>query len=708
MLDELRMKQKSFPKVRSKGAIYAFDVENIINSLVLEAEIDKQTAISIAAEVMHKIESGRMRYLTGALIRELCNVVLADRGLESARIKYSRIGLPMYDITQTIDNPTESISNANLMRNPETIAKAIHDGVMENYTLSRLPKRLGDAHLKGDIYIKDRDYFFSRDYCASWDVRQFLKQGLAPDGLGGMHSSYAKPAKHPIVAMNHAAIWLAAAQSNFAGGQGFFYFNALMAPYMRGLSYDEVKQVAQHFVFIMTQQYIARGGQVIFSSIDLTPGIPNILKDVLAVKPGGVEGPETYGDYEQEAKELFRAFMKVFLEGDGNGKPFNYPKPNIILREEFMDKENDDLWELVGELTAKYGLPYFENYLNWRKDIAAGCSSCCSHLWVAESEEELEAFKTGNMVFGASQMVTPNFPRIAWITRQFGGGTDEFFFTKLDSILGMCKDVFLIKKKAIEDIMNNGNAPFYTQAKPNGKPLLNIKDRMFLVGTVGFDEMCQIMTGCKLHEPAGQKFALKVLKYLNAWSKNVSTDLGLNVAVTRTPAESAAGRLARKDWKSYPGIRKYIKGTPDDPYYTNSVVVDVAAAISLSERIKIEGIFHPFLDGGALTHIYLDDRGNIDDKSMWELIKSIAKNTLNSYFSFTRDMVVCQSCGHVGLLHSLDDLDEDFMATCEHCGQKSVVMSRITGYLQTLNSFNSAKRQEFLDRYRYTLDKRYL
>jgi len=626
---------------------------------------------------------------------------MADKGMEEQMMLYRRVGIPMYDIGQIIENPSRYNSNANLLKNPETIAKIIHDEVAEEYTLLRMPRKAGDAHLRGDIYIKDRDYFYTRDYCASWPLTIFLKNGLAPDGLGGVHSSYAKPAKHAIVAVNHAAIWLAAAQCNFAGGQGFYYFNTYLAPYMRGLPEKEIRQCAQHFVFIMTQQYVARGGQIIFSSIDLSPGVPKILRDVPAIKPGGIVGPETYGDYEAETKALFDAFMKVFLEGDGRGKLFNYPKPNLILREEFMKPEFESSWMLAAELTAKYGLPYFENYLNWRKDIEAGCSSCCSHLWVADGPEELELFKTGNMVFGASQMVTPNFPRIAWLTKQFGDSKQDYFFDKLSEYLNLAKVVFLEKRKAVQVIIDNQNAPFYTQPRPDGKPLVDLHDRLYLIGTVGFNEMCEIMTDSPLHEPKGYEFALKVLRWLKNKCVEMSKETGLKIDVTRTPAESAAGRLAMKDYKAYPGIRKYLKGDADNPYYTNSVAVAVDADVQLIDRVKIEGMFHPFLTGGALTHIYLGDRGDISPKVMWDLILKIARNTLNSYFAFTRDLAVCSTCGFSGSLGSTMQITDDFRAICPKCGNKAEVYSRITGYLQSLHTWNAAKKREFLDRKRY-------
>ncbi|TXT57540.1 MAG: Anaerobic ribonucleoside-triphosphate reductase [Candidatus Thorarchaeota archaeon] len=700
--EEIRMREKKLPRVRTtSGTMEPFDASCIIESLILEAHLSRADAQLVAVRVMDRIVASGIRFLSGPLIREMCNSVLAEMGLEKERILYTRVGIPMHDLSQLIHDPGDHTSNANLMRNPETIAKLVHDQVMEQHTYLSIPTHLADAHMKGDIYIKDREYFSTRDYCATWDLRQVLKLGIAPDGLGGMHSSAAGPAKHLAVAMNHSAIWLAAAQSSFAGGQGYFFFNTFLAPFMQGMSYKEIKQSAQQLIFTLTQQYVARGGQVIFSSVDLTPGIPKIMRDVPAVLPGGKETETTYGDFEDEARQFFNAFMEVMMKGDAKGKGFSFPKPNIVLREEFMKPEYDESWRLVAELTAKHGSPYFENYLNWRSSIEAGCSSCCSHLWTASNDEEMEEFLTGNMVFGASQMVTPNFGRAAWI----GRADEDRLFSKLDEYIELSKEVILEKKQLMDRLIASGSVPFYTQPKPNGDPLIEMSKREFLLGTVGFEEMAHIATGYHLHEREGTRFGIKVLKYLKERASEFEEETGLSFGVTRTPAESAAGRLAKKDYRSYPGIRKYLKGDVENPYYSNSTTLYVGAQIPLTERIKKEGMFHPYMDGGALTHIFLGE-ANPDPDALWALTKKIAKGTLNSYFSFTKDVLQCPSCSYqagidwrTAKFGSIEDLSR---IPCPRCGYIGVeVFSRVTGYVQSISSWNPSKKQEFLDRHRY-------
>ncbi|NWF96944.1 MAG: anaerobic ribonucleoside-triphosphate reductase [Candidatus Thorarchaeota archaeon] len=702
--DDLRAREKKLPQVRTTSdTMEPFDSSRIINSLRLETGIDEATAHMVAVRVMDRIAASGIRFLSGPLIREMCNSVLAEMGLEKARMRYTRVGIPMYDLDLLINAPGQYTSNANLMRNPETIAKLVHDQVMEQHTYLSIPSHLADAHLRGDIYIKDREYFSTRDYCATWDLRQVLLLGIAPDGLGGMHSSAAGPAHHLHVAVNHSAIWLAAAQSSFAGGQGYFFYNTFLAPFMRGQPYKAIKQAAQQLVFTLTQQYVARGGQVIFSSVDLTPGIPKIMRSVPAVLPGGRVTDLTYGDFEEEAKLFFNAFMEVMIAGDSKGKGFNFPKPNIVLREEFMGPEYDDSWRLVAELTAKFGSPYFENYLNWRSNIEAGCSSCCSHLWTASSKEEMEEFLSGNMVFGASQMVTPNFGRAAWL----GRSDEDKFFAKLDEYIEMSKQVIMEKKRLMEKLIASGSVPFYTQPRPNGKPLIDMEKREYLLGTVGFNEMAAIVTGQGLHEREGSRFGIKVLKHLKQRADEFRAETGLHFAVTRTPAESAAGRLASKDYKMYPGIRKYLRGSHPHVYYTNSTALDVAADLPLSERVRKEGMFHPYMDGGALTHIFLGE-ASPDPDALWALTKKIARETLNAYFSFTKDTLVCSACNYQAGIDwrttrftSIDELSKIQCPRCGHVGCD--VISRITGYQQALSSYNPAKQQEFIDRHRYML-----
>ncbi|MHA2265352.1 MAG: anaerobic ribonucleoside-triphosphate reductase, partial [Candidatus Thorarchaeota archaeon] len=237
---------------------------------------------------------------------------------------------------------------------------------------------------------------------------------------------------------------------------------------------------------------------------------------------------------------------------------------------------------------------------------------------------------------------------------------------------------------------------------------IDMSKRQFLLGTIGFDEVTRIAAGSPLHEREGTRFGIKLLKHLKQRAAEFEEETGLQFGVTRTPAESAAGRLARKDYRAYAGIRKYLKGKgPDDVYYTNSTTLDVAAGIPLSQRIKKEGMFHPYMDGGALTHIYLGE-ANPDPDALWELAMKIAKETLQSYYTFTKDVQLCPKCyyqsGIDWRVTQFNSIDELTRIPCPRCGAVGMeVFSRVTGYIQSIHTFNPSKRQEFIDRHRYRI-----
>mgnify|MGYP000421499640 CR=1 FL=1 len=246
--------------VRTSGeTIERFDVKKVIESLVKETGISRDRAEKIALETEKFVLSSNLTYISSQLIREIVSVKLLQHGLENERKLYTRVGMPVYDLTKLINRGSKE--NANLQYNPETIHKLIADQSSKQYSLTKLlPIELADAHMNGEIHIHDLDYFPYRPFCFSHDVRFFMKNGFKPDGTGA-HTSVAGPAKHPTVLILHAAKVLAAAQTNFGGGQGFSYFNTFLAPIIKGLSDKEIKQLAQMFVYEMSQTYIARGGQ---------------------------------------------------------------------------------------------------------------------------------------------------------------------------------------------------------------------------------------------------------------------------------------------------------------------------------------------------------------------------------------------------------------------------------------------------------------
>lgn len=416
-LDGIKLR---FPKVRtSDGHMLEWDKEAIVKQLLRETKlsqdfydsspIDEATAREIAEEASKRIRVMGISQLSGALVREVVNqILLEEYHKQEWRNVCTRVGTPVYDAHLIdIGEGFEAKENANLQENAETSHKKKADKICKEQYLLLLPPELSDAHLSGDLHIHDLEYFGTRGFCQDWDLRYFFYYGLMPDG-SGTKASVAGPAKKAEVAILHAVKILGSAQTNFAGGQGFFNFLTFIAPYLEGLSYEEIEQLMQMFVYEMTQMQVARGGQLVFSSIQLTPGVPKIWKDKPVVYKGEVWNGErehvpfrSYSEFEREVRLSFKALMNVMLQGDYWGKPFNFPKPEIVIDREFLDENCEDtefrlknqdqdqdqdqglptygeLYDLAFELTAKYGTPYFDNSIpDYRgADEGVSCYQC--------------------------------------------------------------------------------------------------------------------------------------------------------------------------------------------------------------------------------------------------------------------------------------------------------------------------------------------
>lgn len=392
----------AMPRVRTTdGHLMDWDRESIVKQLMKETKLSEQfykvpsisegEAKEIAREVERRIRWMNVKYLSGPLVREIMNVVLLERHHVEWRNICTRVGTPVFDAHLIdIGNGFEARENANLQENAETSHKKKADKISKEQYLLLLPPYLADHHLAGDLHIHDLEYFGTRPFCQDWDLRYFFYYGLMPDGLG-TKASVAGPAKKPEVAILHAVKALGSAQTNFAGGQGFYNFLTFIAPYFEGLDYDEIKQLMQMFVYEMTQMMVARGGQLVFSSVQLTPGIPKLWRDKPAVYSGKVwDGNavplRTYGQFEREVRLAFKALMEVMLAGDHWGKPFNFPKPEISLEPDFMKEDDEfnnahpdlptyrDLYLLTFKLAAEYGTPYFDNQLPAYRGAGNGIS----------------------------------------------------------------------------------------------------------------------------------------------------------------------------------------------------------------------------------------------------------------------------------------------------------------------------------------------
>lgn len=641
------------------------------------------------------------------MIREIVNVKLLEHGFDVYRNVYTRVGVPLWEVFE-IDNASgfEARENANLQPNPETFHKKKADRLSKEAYLLMMPSYIADAHIKGDIHIHDLEYWATRPFCQDWDLRYFFYYGLMPDGTG-THTSVAGPAKHAEVAILHAAKVLGAAQTNFSGGQGFYNFTVFMAPYIRGLSDKEVHQLAQMFLYEMTQLYVARGGQPVFSSIQIESGVPKVWQDAPVVSHGKIWRDLRYGDLEDEVHRFALALLDEYLKGDFTGKMFNFPKPEVVQRKRYWS-EFEDVMLKAAELSAKYGSTYYDNLIPAYRggEDGVSCYQCCAYCFSegpgSEGFYDKIEFRDGaHFSMGGLQVVTVNLPRAAYKAR----GDDDRLLEEIRQAMEIARDALLLKYRLMKRQWELGLIPFASQRPRGAPPAVDIDGLALTIGFVGVNEMVQHHVGYELHEhPEAQKFALKVLIEMGKIVNEFSAQTGRRFALARTPAESAAQRLAVADLIHYPRYAKeVVKGdlesalkmideTKDLPvYYTNGPHVNVSAKVPLEQRILIEQRFFPILSGGNIFHVWLAE-ANPDPEALMKLNRKLAMETWIGYWAHTKDLTLCLNCGY-----TVGGLQE----SCPVCRSKSLkYYSRITGYYQEVDSWNAAKKQELRDRYR--------
>jgi ribonucleoside-triphosphate reductase len=715
------------------GFLLPWDKTRITDMLAKETQLSETMfgipcisdyyAKKIADEVEYRFKLTKPKWVSGSMIREVTNNLLLEWSDEIPEFQIyrnllTRVGAPIYDAYQIdIGNGYEARENANLQPNPETIHKKKADRLSKEQYLLLIDPKLATAHHQGDLHIHTLEYFGTRPFCQDWDLRYFLYYGLLPDGTG-FRSSVAGPAKQPEVAILHSVKVLAAGQTNFSGGQGFMYYTMFLAPFMRGKQYKEIKQLAQMMFYELTQTYVTRGGQLVFSNIQLPMGVPEIWRDVPVVWQGHV-GPDTYGDYEDEVQMFFRAINEVALEGDYWGKPFNFPKNENYVSPEFFKPEYDDLWLLVHDSVGKFGAPYFDNMLPAYRGYGNGisCYQCCAYQFANTPETdpnfyEKLYFQDGqHFSMGGWQVVSLNMPRLAY---RANGNYDKLLsYAKENMRLAM--GVFGAKRKWMDKSISGNMVPFATQTPRDprtgqkGPPAVDFGELVNVIGVVGVNEMVQHFTGSQLHEnDDAVRLAVRLLLDMEKYRKGLEMRSGWKVMLARTPAESTAQTFAVADLVHHQYKKmanNYVKGDlsnlsgvrkkRDLPvYYTNGTHTYVGAKVPLGKRIDIEHKFFPILSGGNIFHAWVGESSS-DSEALYKLTQRICRNSQIGYFSYTKDLTVCSRCQTTssGLLNS-----------CTSCGSEHVRQwSRITGYYTDVTGWNSGKRQELMDRYRVTI-----
>jgi ribonucleoside-triphosphate reductase (formate) len=498
--------------------------------------------------------------------------------------------------------------------------------ITANYWLKNIyPEEIADAHRNADFHLHDLSMFSG--YCAGWSLRQLIEDGLG--GVQGKISS--KPARHMYTLIFQIVNFLGIMQNEWAGAQAFSSFDTYLAPFVRidNMTYSEVKQAIQSFIFGVNTPS-RWGSQAPFTNITLDWIVPDDLKDKPAIV-GGKHLDVTYGDFQKEMDMINKAFIEVMIEGDANGRGFQYPIPTYNITKDF-DWESENAEKLF-EMTARYGTPYFQNFIN--SDLNPGdVRSMCCRLQL----DKRELRKKGGGLFGADEftgsigVVTINLPRIAYLSN-----TKTEFFTRLDHIMKLAKDSLIIKRKVINRLLDNGLFP-YTK-----RYLKHFDNHFSTIGINGMNECLLNFMGKDIVSAEGRNFAIEILDFMRKRLADFQEETGDLFNLEATPAESTSYRLAKHDKKQYPDI---ITSGTDEPYYTNSSQLPVGFTDDIFQALDLQDELQTRYTGGTVFHVYLGEAIQ-DWKACRNLVKAIAGNYRLPYFTISPTFSICPVHGYL-------------------------------------------------------------
>ena len=668
----------------SDGDIKEWDKQKIHDALIRETKISEDAAAIVAMEVERLILSVDIDYITAPLIRELTNAKLVEYGLARVRKQHTRLGVPLFDAREIIMNPNKE--NANVPHGPEATNLTLAENIKKEFALLEVfDQNIADAHMSGDIHLHDLG-MVDRPYCGGQSIEYVKKFGLnLPNAL-----SIAKPAKHPDVLIEHIIKFSAALQGHFAGAIGWDAVNLFLAPYLEKVNKRGMKQLAQILIYEFAQQAVARGGQSIFSDLNLYWEVPKHFRDVEAIGPGGKATGHTYADYEEEAQKFVSALFDVYLGGDALGRPFFFPKPNVHMTERFFDSEgHEDFLNKICKVASEKGNTYFV----FDRGDTAKISECCRLSFKLDKSDLEDAKTPWKMRYSAMQNVTLNLPRIAYEANM----NDDRMHELITDRLQLAAKAHKQKKEFISKLLSMGKyGPLaLLTMEPDGEPYYRLEKATFLIGMLGLNEMVQYHTGQQMHESKDSlMFGLEVIAYMKNEAERIGNDVGIKMPLEQTPAESTAYRMARLDMKHYPmQAPTVIKGNKSagELYYTNSTYLNVSEPINPIDKVKKEGIFHPMIDAGALTHVWLGE-SKPDPESLASFVKKTMRNTQNAQIAFSPEFTSCLDCGKTSR-----GLDE----RCTKCGSGNIEgITRVTGFFSKVSGWNKGKIGELKDRNR--------
>ena len=653
------------------GRIVPFDLTRIVNAIFKAADATNEfgydTAQVIAEEVMRSLQPQADNSAVHVeVIQNAIEQALMRKGfyqtakafiLYREKRRQAREYSKLLDVTDLLgkyigEETWEVHENANIGYSIQGLKAYITGKAEETYWLEKIyPEPIAKMHREGMVHIHNLSFLGS--YCVGWDLEDLLRRGFG--GVAG--KTYSKPAKHLSSALGQMMNFLFTLQNESAGAVAFSSFDTLLAPFVRfdGLSYYQLKQELQEFVFNMNQT-MRTGGQSPFSNItlDLTPH--PLLKDRRVIYGGQELQNYTYGMFQKEMELIDLALFEVYAEGDGNGRPFTFPIPTINITPDF--NWDNPVLDPVWESTAKYGIPYFANFINSDLSVEDARSMCCR---LRLDTKELRS--KGGGLFGASPLagsigvITINLPRIAYLSN-----TEEEFFSMLDHIMDKCRDGLEAKRKTLEKYTAMGLYPY---SRIYLEPVYNATGQYWsnhfsTIGIVGMNEALMNLFGSDVNmgTEEGIAFAVKVLNFMRDKLVQYQEETGHMYNLEATPAESTSYSLALKDKELFPDI--ITSGTEDTPYYTNSTQLPVNYTDDPIELAQLQEPVQVLYTGGTVVHFFLGER--ISGEAAKNFVKLVFNNFRIPYITLTPTFSICPKHGYIAGEHEFCPLcDEELV-----------------------------------------------
>ena len=639
--------QKRLPSVE--------DIQDIVENALIDSKFKKTAKAYIIYRDQHK----KLREITSN-----AHVDLIDKYLENLDWKVNE--------------------NSNMGYSLQGLNNYVSAEITKTYWLDKIyTSKIGQAHKEGDLHIHDLNLLSV--YCVGWDLTDLLQEGFT--GVAGKVAS--KPAKHFRSALGQVVNFFYTLQGEAAGAQAFSDFDTLLAPFIRAdkLSYKEVKQAIQEFVFNVNVPTRV-GFQTPFTNITLDLECPKHMADNPVII-GGEMQDTTYGEYQEEMNMLNKALLEVLSEGDANGRVFTFPIPTVNITKDF--NWDNPVIESLWEASAKYGIPYFSNFINSDMDPEDARSMCC-RLRIDNRQLEYR----GGGLFGSNPMtgsvgvVTINLPRLALKSKN-----EKEFFNGLAELMDMAKDSLETKRKVLERLTDANLYPYTKFYLRNIKQRFNQywKNHFSTIGLIGTNEAALNLLGVDIGTEKGKAFAEKTLDFMRDRLVEYQKETGNNYNLEATPAEGTTYRLAQLDKASFPDRAHFANGIGAEvkcPFYTNSSHLPVNYTDDLFELMDLQDNLQTKYTGGTVIHFFLGERMD-DPQTLKKLVKTICENYKLPYFTFSPSFSICKNHGYIVGEHP----------ECPKCGEATEVYSRVVGFLRPVSQWNKGKQAEFEMREHY-------